>query len=165
MQANMINALVWHRILKVDLMPRYRKVYSAMQVNSVIYTGHHRGYLYRSRYSESSEAIHLFTSPPHGSDRPQPRLKLACQLSEFGIEGIAFMVAYLLALVIKVGLLICCRYRTESILFFLASGAHRNILGSRLQPSRPMLSKYTLSQLLLTQCTTRLSQSWLVFPP
>lgn len=104
MQAKLPDTLIQHRLLEMDLLPRYMKVYSRMRADADL----RRGLYTRAVDSQSSEAVYSFDAQ---REEEQPEdIDDAIQLSlvsALDIEGIAFMVAYLLVLVIQVSLLIC----------------------------------------------------------
>lgn len=91
MQANTSTTLLDHRILKMDLLPRYRKVYNGMRVTPRV---------------DSQPSLYTRVPDPLPS-RMEIEGYTTIQLSGIAIEGVAFMVAYLLVLVTRVGLLIC----------------------------------------------------------
>lgn len=141
MQANMSDKLLHHRINKIDLLARYRKACSQTRVAT------HMETVYMNSFAAKSleEVYDLDTS-------------------DGTIGGIAFMVAYLLVLVIRVSLLLFSFHHAKPIVSFLTSVAHIIISWTRLQPLRPIFSKHILLQVLFMECTRNLYQSWLVFP-
>ncbi|KAF5329240.1 hypothetical protein D9619_009031 [Psilocybe cf. subviscida] len=87
MQANAPNMLLDHRILKMDLLTRYRKVYNGMRVTPRV---------------DSQPSLYTRVPDPLSS-RMETEAYTTIQLSGIAIEGVAFMMAYLLVLVIRCG--------------------------------------------------------------
>lgn len=86
MQADVSNALLHRRILNVDLLSRFRKVCSPTKLAHPPSSTRSAEAEFNSNYSLSIEV----------------------RLSGLEIQGIAFMVAYLLVLVLKVSFLVYC---------------------------------------------------------
>lgn len=92
MQANVSDMLMQHRIPMMDLASRYRKICSQMGVASQNLVDPHEFSYMRPVLASSSEAVSRSISRP------------TIRLSTIDIEDIAFMVAYLLVLLIGVSL-------------------------------------------------------------
>lgn len=133
MHANLSDSLTHKRILKMNLISRYRKFC--------------RQWLHTQNID--SRSPHVYTPPlletqfpkfrqPHNS-----KIRFVLQsLPEADIERIAFIIAYLLILVIQVGDLIYYFLCANSIISFLTRRARSNISRPRLQASKPMFSDY-----------------------